>query len=472
MGASSKGTKAYFSHRSAGPAPMILGPTGFEVSRVGFGGYRISEHDPDHREALRLALTSGINLIDTSTNYTDGSSERLVGEVINTLMTEGKLTREQVVIVTKAGYVQGQNLVLAKQKVKDKTPFREMVETNSECWNCIHPEFLEDQITRSLVRLKLDQIDVFLLHNPEYLLKAITKEAYYGRIKKAFEHLESEVAKGRIQYYGVSSNTFVESGDRPDFTSLVKLQEIADAQGSGKKNHFAVVQAPFNLYESGGAFLKNNAGQTFLEFANKNGLGVLLNRPLNALARDRMVRLSSFPAHDNVAIKGDLHLIMGRVVELEKRFAGGQAPKGLMWGHALRESYQQIEDILQWRDVLYHQILPALETSLERLSPSHDVWAREYRENALNLLSLMSKNLEGLAAGRSQLLAEQIADVEPQLKNAGSLSQVMIQLYQSLPAVTSVLVGMRTEAYVRDSLGVQKPLPEADAMKVLTHFRK
>ena len=36
------------------------------------------------------------------------------------------------------------------------------------CWHCLHPEFLQDQLTRSLDRLQLETLDVCLLHNPEY----------------------------------------------------------------------------------------------------------------------------------------------------------------------------------------------------------------------------------------------------------------------------------------------------------------
>jgi aryl-alcohol dehydrogenase-like predicted oxidoreductase len=80
------------------------------VSSVGFGGYRVHDETPEHRDALRRALLSGGNLIDTSTNYTDGGSERLVGAVVNELVGSGKLRREEIVVVSKIGYVQGRQL--------------------------------------------------------------------------------------------------------------------------------------------------------------------------------------------------------------------------------------------------------------------------------------------------------------------------------------------------------------------------
>ena len=36
--------------------------------------------------------------------------------------------------------------------------------------HCIHPAFMEDQLTRALERSSLSYLDVYLLHNPEYYL--------------------------------------------------------------------------------------------------------------------------------------------------------------------------------------------------------------------------------------------------------------------------------------------------------------
>src|SRR5436190_18602909 len=98
--------------RAAGRAGYRrLGKTDLTVSIVGFGGYRTGRADPDHRAALRAALAAGVNLIDTSSNYMLGDSERLIGEVL----AEGSVARDEVVVVSKVGYVQGPNLELARE---------------------------------------------------------------------------------------------------------------------------------------------------------------------------------------------------------------------------------------------------------------------------------------------------------------------------------------------------------------------
>jgi aryl-alcohol dehydrogenase-like predicted oxidoreductase len=440
---------------------------------VGFGGYRINEFDPDHREALRNTLLSGCNLIDTSSNYGDGSSERLVGQVLTELCDEGKVKREEIVLVTKGGYVQGENLKNARQRKEGGDAFPEMVEFQDDCWHNISPSFLEDQITRSLERLKQSEIDVFLLHNPEYFLKSNgTREVYYQRIENAFRHLESECQKGRIKFYGISSNTFPEDEARSDYTSLTRILEIAKAVN--KSHHFAVVQFPFNLYEPGAALLKNNDKRTVLELAQHAGLGVLVNRPFNSFARGRMTRLTSFTSHDQVEVKGGLHVTLGRAIELEKKAPGfPKSPQGLQWAHVLRERLGDLDDLLSWRDALYQQILPSIRQALSRLTVEREHWATDYQSAMSELLKLITWDLENLAVQRSTVLGEQVDQAAPELKNSPTLSQKMIRLYTSFPQISSILVGMRTPKYVKDTMSIAgEPLTPQRAAETLGKFQR
>ena len=186
-----------------------FGNSGLTTSRLGFGTYRVDTREPDHREALKKALREGVNLIDTSTNYMDGDSERLVGSVVSELVKAGELTREEVVVVSKIGYVQGDNLKQAEARERAGRPYPDMVKYGEGIWHCMHPDFLNDQLTLSLDRLGLATLDVCLLHNPEYFLSeaahheggdlAATRDAFYRRIEQAFAFLESQAAAGRIQ---------------------------------------------------------------------------------------------------------------------------------------------------------------------------------------------------------------------------------------------------------------------------------
>jgi aryl-alcohol dehydrogenase-like predicted oxidoreductase len=48
-----------------------------------------------------MALLGGVNLIDTSTNYADGSSETYIGNVL------ARHRREELIVISKVGHVQG-----------------------------------------------------------------------------------------------------------------------------------------------------------------------------------------------------------------------------------------------------------------------------------------------------------------------------------------------------------------------------
>ena len=242
--ATSPGTGAHATRVAAalGPGAFApLGSTGLSVSRLGFGGYRVDDDTPLHRAALEHALQTGINLIDTSTNYTDGGSERLVGQVLADLVGRGALAREQVVVVSKIGYVQGRNLSLAREREAAGRPFPEMVKYMDGCWHCVHPEFLADQLGRSLGRLGLAALDVCLLHNPEYFFSdaqhrsprplPALRDEFYRRLSEAFRFFEDEVTAGRIGAYGVSSNTCTAPAGDSEATSLARMLDAARAAG-------------------------------------------------------------------------------------------------------------------------------------------------------------------------------------------------------------------------------------------------
>ena len=283
-----------------------IGTTALTVSQAGFGCYRVSAGVAHHEQALRKALCEGVNLIDTSANYADGGSETLVGQVLEKLIEAGDLAREAVVVVSKVGYLQGQNYALSRERKQQGRPFPELVEYGEGLEHCIHPEFLRDQLTRSLERLNLETLDFYLLHNPEYYLEWAKKNKhpleparaeYYRRIKTAFEYLEEEVAQGRIRYYGISSNTFPAPADQPDFTCLETIWDLAESLDS--RHHFRLVQLPFNLMEPGAVLEKNQPnGGSVLEFAQQKELGVLVNRPLNAFYNNQLIRLAEVPAFE------------------------------------------------------------------------------------------------------------------------------------------------------------------------------
>jgi aryl-alcohol dehydrogenase-like predicted oxidoreductase len=251
-----------------------------------------------HQAALESYLQRGGNLIDTSANYGDGAAEELVGQLPSS-------PDQNVILVTKGGYIQGQNMLLAAQQRN----FSEVVEYGPGIWHSIHPDFLQTQIELSLARLRREHVDIYLLHNPEYYLedishrRAVTAEdhnEFYRRIRQAFAFLEAQVALGKIRWYGISSNNFGGPGfsrgspTAGSSTGTSVSRSLAEAEALSADHHFRIVQLPVNLYEPGGALEPNNHGRTVLDFCREKGLGVLANRPLNAFVQNQLVRLADW----------------------------------------------------------------------------------------------------------------------------------------------------------------------------------
>lgn len=259
------------------------------MGQVGFGGYRISIRSSEHREALTLALKLGCPLVDTSANYTDGESEELIGSVLS------NHPEFNPIIVTKAGYIQGNNLKVIEELNHNGLAREDLVDLGDNLKHSIHPDFLKNQIDHSLERLKRSSVDTFLLHNPEYYFKTegATQDEYYRRIKKAFEYLEEEVEKGRIKSYGISSNNFILPLNDPTVTNLSRVLNVAKNVSS--KNHFTTIQFPFNLIEIGALEKFGDYGdESLIELAKLNNLVTMSNRPLNAFSNNQLVRLATY----------------------------------------------------------------------------------------------------------------------------------------------------------------------------------
>jgi aryl-alcohol dehydrogenase-like predicted oxidoreductase len=180
------------------------------MAKIGFGTYRISDRNPEHLQAINTAVEEGVDLIDTSTNYMDGGAERAIALAFQPMPTK---EIENIEIVSKFGYIQGSTL----QRIHEGEIFPETVTYAEHIYHCISPEFMHDQLSKSLERLNMDSLGCYLIHNPEYfILDAInndldpseTLDRLFERIEKVFVALEQEVQKGRIKSYGISSNSF------------------------------------------------------------------------------------------------------------------------------------------------------------------------------------------------------------------------------------------------------------------------
>ena len=78
------------------------------LSNVGIGTYLgepDSQTDLMVKDAVKKSIMSGINVIDTAINYRAQKSERSIGHALSELISDNSVTRDELFICTKNGYV-------------------------------------------------------------------------------------------------------------------------------------------------------------------------------------------------------------------------------------------------------------------------------------------------------------------------------------------------------------------------------
>lgn len=190
-----------------------LGRTGISVSSLGFGAEPIGRDDltPDDADVvLNGLLDAGITLLDTASAY--GVSEEYIGRFI-------RHRRDEFTLVTKCGWTD------------DWQPARS-------------PESMKASIDRSLRRLRVEHVDILLLHGSPL------GELQSGQSTAALQQARDQ---GKTRFIGISD----------DNESL---------QWSINQGFLDVVEASYNLCDQ--------ANGPLVAEAAARGLGVLIKRPL------------------------------------------------------------------------------------------------------------------------------------------------------------------------------------------------
>ncbi|KAG0581265.1 hypothetical protein M758_4G242300 [Ceratodon purpureus] len=261
------------------------------VSSLGVGTYLGPETDAadnEYVEAMTKALSLGINVLDTAVNYRGTRSELAVGRAITEGIKQGFITREQVVVCTKGGY-----LTFGTERPAD--PRRWIQETYVKSglfkWedfiagcHCMTPAYIKNQLDRSRENLGLETVDVYYIHNPETQLSEIPRETFITRIRDAFGALEEACAEGKVTVYGTATwNGFRQPPEKRGHLSLEELVAAAREAG-GDGHHFRVVQLPYNLSLQDAATLNSQVVKgkrmSLLSAAQKLGISVVASASL------------------------------------------------------------------------------------------------------------------------------------------------------------------------------------------------
>ena len=265
------------------------------LSSLGMGTYlgQVSKEDDQAVEnAVYQSVRSGaINVIDTAINYRAMKSEKSIGRALLRLVNDGIISRDQVFVSTKNGYItnDGDYPNIDVMEYMHRMYIQTEVITADDIssgYNVIKPSYLAKCIDKSLTNMHLSTIDLVYIHNAfESWYQDVSREQFMEMLAKAFEMYEKYRANNKIRYYGMATWTcFRVPSESPEYLSLE--QAVKCAEGVGGKDHgFKFIQLPYNLAYSEALLLRNQSVQsegnlTILQAAAKLNIGIFTSIPL------------------------------------------------------------------------------------------------------------------------------------------------------------------------------------------------
>ena len=209
-----------------------IGSTDLVASEVGLAVWSLvagegARSDQDAAGLLGAALDLGIAYFEATDSDDDGRAEVLLGDAV-------RRHRDEVTVATTFGY--------------DTSPRPWDPEPGPRHnWSA---EYAGRALDRSLRRLRLEPVDLWLLHHPG--MDALSS----GEL---FELLDIQVAKGKIRHYGVLLGPGPGWGD--------------EGAAALTERRVAVVQTVYNLAEP-------SPGRDLAELAAETGAGLVARDPL------------------------------------------------------------------------------------------------------------------------------------------------------------------------------------------------
>jgi aryl-alcohol dehydrogenase-like predicted oxidoreductase len=212
-----------------------LGTSGLKVTQVGFGAWAIGgggwaygwgrQDDTDSVTAIKHAVASGINWVDTAAVYGLGHSEEVVGRALREIPAA-----ERPYVFTKGG------------QVGDPTrPFDEPQRN-------LRPESIRNEVEASLRRLGVERIDLYQFHWPDNIGTPI--EESWGEMARLID-------QGKVRAGGVSNF---------DIGLLERAERV---------RHVDSLQPPFSL-------IHRQSGADVIPWSAAHGTGVIVYSPMQS----------------------------------------------------------------------------------------------------------------------------------------------------------------------------------------------
>src|SRR6476620_11163631 len=186
-------------------------------SSIGMGTYlgqTTNKDDNDMENAVYESIKSGaVNVIDTAINYRAMKSEKSIGRALSRLIKEDIISREQVFICTKNGYITndgdypGIDVMEYIQNMFISTGLIDLKDISSG-YNVLNPNYIARCIDKSLLNMHLSTIDLIYIHNAfESWYNDVSKEQFLEMLSKVFETYEKYRSNNKIRYYGMATWT-------------------------------------------------------------------------------------------------------------------------------------------------------------------------------------------------------------------------------------------------------------------------
>ena len=229
-----------------------LGTSGLQITQVGFGAWAIggggwsygwgSQDDTDSVAAIKHAVASGINWVDTAAIYGLGHSEEVVGRALREIPAA-----ERPYVFTKGG------------QIADRSrPFE-------EAQHNLRPESIRKEVEASLRRLGVDRIDLYQFHWPD---------AIGTPVEESWGEMVRLIQEGKVRAGGVSNFD-------------VGLLERAEGV-----RHVDSLQPPFSL-------IHRQSGADVIPWSAAHGTGVIAYSPMQSgiltddFSRERVERMDA-----------------------------------------------------------------------------------------------------------------------------------------------------------------------------------
>jgi aryl-alcohol dehydrogenase-like predicted oxidoreductase len=365
--ANAEGTQRYMERQRKKCPPAHFREAGDLVaSSIGLGTYIGESNEGTNslvEEAVVDSVQRGVNLIDSAINYRYQHGERSVGKGVQRLVESGEISRDELVICTKGGILPHPHPNRANwfcQHYVEPDKFSICMTDLVAERHCMHPEYIRDQLDRSLANLGLQTIDVFYIHNPEIQLSEVAPDTFYNRLRGAFEVLENAVDAGKIAAYGIATwNAFRVPSTYSDHVDLERAKSLARDVARKKEDRFRFIQFPLNLAmpEALLAPTQNVEGEQVpvLEAAYRLGIAPIAS---NSLCQGRVA--GQIPNQTNPAFGDSLQTDCQRALQYTRSvpglltaLAGMKAPEHVEENLALsaipplqRENFQEVTHLV------------------------------------------------------------------------------------------------------------------------------